>query len=107
MMIMNKILFSGTIRLILIITAFFIPIEWVQKPIFLLGIISIYTLLRKRYTVMDYLHHPIPALVAIVIIFLLSLILLSGYNATIKIAGGIVLIVLLYKRFVHIKRFNY
>ena len=54
---MNKILFSGTISLILIITAFFIPIEWVQKPIFLLGIISIYTLLRKRYTVMDYLHH--------------------------------------------------
>ena len=52
---------------------------------------------------MDYLHHPIPALVAIVIIFLLSLILLSGYNATIKVAGGIVLIVLLYKRFVHIK----
>lgn len=44
---MNKILFSGTISLILIITAFFIPIEWVQKPIFLLGIISIYTLLRK------------------------------------------------------------
>lgn len=35
---MNKILFSGTISLILIITAFFIPIEWVQKPIFLLGI---------------------------------------------------------------------
>ena len=104
---MNKILFSGNISLILINTAFFIPIEWVQKPIFLLGIISIYTLLRKRYTVMDYLHHPIPALVAIVIIFLLSLILLSGYNATIKIAGGIVLIVLLYKRFVHIKRFNH
>lgn len=56
---------------------------------------------------MDYLHHPIPALVAIIIIFLLSLILLSGYNVAIKVAGGIVLIVLLYKRFAHIKRFNH
>ena len=74
---MNKILFSGTISLILIITAFFIPIEWVQKPIFLLGIISIYTLLRKRYSFMYYLHLPIPLFVANVIIFLFSLILLS------------------------------
>lgn len=105
MMIMNKIFFSGVISLILIIAAFFIPIEWVQKPIFLLGIISMYTLLRKRYTVMDYLHHPIPALVTI-IIFLLSLILLSEYSVAIKVAGGIVLMALLYNRFVHTKRLN-
>lgn len=106
MMIMNKILFSGAISLILIIAAFFIPIEWIQKPIFLLGIISMYTLLRKRYTVMDYLHHPIPALVTIIIIFLLSLILLSEYSVAIKVAGGIVLMALLYNRFVHTKRLN-
>lgn len=55
---------------------------------------------------MDYLHHPIPALVTIIIIFLLSLILLSEYSVAIKVAGGIVLMALLYNRFVHTKRLN-
>lgn len=105
-MIMNRLFFSGAISLVSIIAAFFIPIEWIQIPVLLLGIISLYTLVRRGHTVMDYFHHPIPALVAIIFIFLLSLILLSGYSITIKIACGIALTILLYNRFVHQKRFK-
>lgn len=105
-MIMNRLFFSGAISLVSIIAAFFIPIEWIQIPVLLLGIISLYTLVRRGHTVMDYFHHPIPALVAIIFIFLLSLILLSGCSITIKIACGIALTILLYNRFVHQKRFK-